>query len=619
MKRHFILLLTIVATCLAASAEVTVSTIDFRPFDSETSVWGSFCSPENDALAVVKPGASSDDEKYFSVTTAAGKPWDGAYIAFSAGNALTVSANKTISKVRIYANSYGSSMVSSSRITATDGTNELTSVNGGYKASGYGFGSSEHGYSEWTPQSETYEVDFSFINTANVQVVEVYIGSDDGEGSGTATFEGEGTAANPFLVSTPAQLAALANGTKHYALANDIDLDGIAWTPIVGFTGQLDGCGYTISNVTIVAGNVGWSDPASTEIGLFGAMGDFSASTVTSVKNLNVSNISITLTEEYNSAAGGIASSAYGVDFENVTIDGLKLTSTFNRTGQFVFYSPRFGGIAGEASNASSLTNCVVKGLDFVDVRGSETGGLVGAAKLATIISDCSVEGSIVTAAAAGSIVGVIPGGQATVVQRCHSNVDIKGYSSIGGIVGEMLSGSVVSCVSEGTVTASASAGGIVGYIDTGEGNASSVNDCLSLVTMTCTAESSRTVHSVAGWTTEDSQYVTSVSDKHIPQGVTNCYALHPFVAKSDLDAATIYIDLDEYYEAHEGKTVTEADITTEFMESLGIGTIMTAVSTPVVSRNSFPETAFDLSGKAVNMNSNRKGIIIYKGKKIIR
>jgi hypothetical protein len=90
-------------------------------------------------------------------------------------------------------------------------------------------------------------------------------------GGDTPTMDGDGSEANPYLISTAAELVALGaevdgGDTKsgvYYALANDIDLDGIAWNPIGAsyksegtdisgsFAGTLDGRGHIISNISV--------------------------------------------------------------------------------------------------------------------------------------------------------------------------------------------------------------------------------------------------------------------------------------------------------------------------------------------------------------------------------
>jgi len=62
---------------------------------------------------------------------------------------------------------------------------------------------------------------------------------------------GDGSAAAPFVISTPEHLNAVRNNlTAHYRLANNITLTG-EWVPIPEFQGTFDGNGRTISGVAI--------------------------------------------------------------------------------------------------------------------------------------------------------------------------------------------------------------------------------------------------------------------------------------------------------------------------------------------------------------------------------
>ncbi|MCL2846030.1 MAG: formylglycine-generating enzyme family protein [Chitinivibrionia bacterium] len=73
---------------------------------------------------------------------------------------------------------------------------------------------------------------------------------------------GDGSAAAPFVISTPEHLNAVRNNlTAHYRLANNIALTG-EWVPIPEFQGTFDGNGRTISGITInnlsADGNLGF-------------------------------------------------------------------------------------------------------------------------------------------------------------------------------------------------------------------------------------------------------------------------------------------------------------------------------------------------------------------------
>ena len=71
---------------------------------------------------------------------------------------------------------------------------------------------------------------------------------------------GSGTSTNPYLISTPQQLAKISyeskmNGNhfnnKYFELTNDIDLGGKYWTPIYHFAGKFDGKNHIIKNMSV--------------------------------------------------------------------------------------------------------------------------------------------------------------------------------------------------------------------------------------------------------------------------------------------------------------------------------------------------------------------------------
>lgn len=78
--------------------------------------------------------------------------------------------------------------------------------------------------------------------------------------------EGNGTYENPYIIDTKGKLIYFSNNTNNglgqlscYELRNDINLEGIEWTPIDFFRGYFNGNGYEISNYRITK-NYKYSD-----------------------------------------------------------------------------------------------------------------------------------------------------------------------------------------------------------------------------------------------------------------------------------------------------------------------------------------------------------------------
>jgi hypothetical protein len=193
--------------------------------------------------------------------------------------------------------------------------------------------------------------------------------------SASENFSGEGTTQRPFLISSEADLARLAEIVNnrdlrgdylaaHYRLTRSLDLDvypwnaGAGWIPIGNsvlnwFRGTFDGGGHVISNMTM--NPVGFS--AGMGLGLFG---DVRGGTI---RNLGLENVSI---NSQGSDIGGVAGVLYdGGLIENVFVTGVIHTS---RQGA--------GGIAGRLDSAGSIRN--VWTTAEVYASGGIAGGIAG-------------------------------------------------------------------------------------------------------------------------------------------------------------------------------------------------------------------------------------------------
>lgn len=205
----------------------------------------------------------------------------------------------------------------------------------------------------------------------------------------TAIFaNGVGTEADPYTIKTENQLKAFANSLNakidytgiHIALDSDIHLTG-TWHPIGGsnylFNGTFDGKGHNISGMTLGTAEASAAlDSENIYIGLFGILGSKST-----VKNVNLTEVSIYTTYEASAYIGGIAGVTQGStsrgDYTGAIIDNCTVVGNLSHIGkkgnQFV------GGIVGmeykgAIINCSSMVNvsCTVISGDL-----AEAGGLV--------------------------------------------------------------------------------------------------------------------------------------------------------------------------------------------------------------------------------------------------
>ncbi len=176
-------------------------------------------------------------------------------------------------------------------------------------------------------------------------------------------------------VNSPAELAGLSAavnaGTTYEGvtvlLTTDMDLEGIAWTPIGinadnRFKGNLDGQGHTISNLSVEA--------ESNRVGLIGCAGG-----TFSVTNLTINNASV-------EATGAVGAFVGWCDGAKVTFDNLTLTGDVKLHGA----NGGVGGILGQNPNGTVYASNIIVNVNegsYVSTEGNEryhdyVGGVFG-------------------------------------------------------------------------------------------------------------------------------------------------------------------------------------------------------------------------------------------------
>lgn len=268
------------------------------------------------------------------------------------------------------------------------------------------------------------------------------------DGTSVESLNGDGTAEYPYVISTAAQLACLAelvNGGKDFKdkyieLNSNIDLNGRPWTPIgkeKSFKGHFNGNGKVIINMTVntIAG-------ANDKAGFFGV-----ASGAT-ISNLILRNGKVSGEIGY-SAALLVAS---GVD---ITVESCKVDGTVKSDAKIVYS----GGLIGAISGKNKISNCEVN----VDCYGTYSGGIIGKGQIDNVITieGCTVRGIVSSGnCTVGGIAGLLMYG-APVISDCVSYADIKcnvtmSDSSVGGLVAEIIhsgsQGTVKNCAVYGDI-----------------------------------------------------------------------------------------------------------------------------------------------------------------------
>lgn len=295
------------------------------------------------------------------------------------------------------------------------------------------------------------------------------------DGSIASAFAGgTGTAKNPYQIATGAQLAYLASSVnsgetyagKNFVLTADIDLNGLPWTPIANtfsdalfggsdyriFAGNLDGQGYTVSNVVIGSK----SAPLESDVfGLFGA-------TEGKISNLHLNTVSIhgiakNVSGYVIGLAGGLIGSASG-SVENCHVTGLNMTMTTPDSGFTAAYW--IGGLVG-ALDTEQIDECSVSGKITEESGKGSIGGLIGelgkASKITYSRADVAlnVKADYYGGADVGGFIGKGNGKSdtETVIRNCYATGNVTGGAYTGGFTGSISGLNIKNCYATGDVS----------------------------------------------------------------------------------------------------------------------------------------------------------------------
>ena len=255
---------------------------------------------------------------------------------------------------------------------------------------------------------------------------------------------GQGTAEDPYLISTAAELTFVShNPTANYRIVAPLDLSDMKWSAalIPIFKGIFDGNDLAISNLHIEGGGY---------LGLFGELGSGAVVTNLHLENaiINGNGLYIGALTGYNN--GGHIQSCTST----VTVSG------YESVGGLVGYN-----LAGTIIDSGSLVSVdggyIVGGL----VGGNNSGSILNCYSTGTIRGEKGVGGLVATN------IGDLPGGHAE-IRNCYSTCDVyASHQFVGGLVGHNgYSGdcSIINCYSAGFVSSSFSGnekflGGLVG------------------------------------------------------------------------------------------------------------------------------------------------------------
>ena len=304
-------------------------------------------------------------------------------------------------------------------------------------------------------------------------------------------------------ISNRAELEAIKNnlsGTYH--LTANIDLAGNEWIPIGDenspFTGNFDGQGYVISNLTI-------TEEGYMYYGLFGYGLAVNYSYEGMIKNVGMSNINISVGRNGDIYVGGI------VGRSNRIITNCYSTGNIAVTNSKYAY---VGGIVGRFNG--SITNCYnIGNITATNSENTYVGGIGGYDFSAT---NCYNTGNMTVSSSNTSFVGGIGGYTGSIV-KCYNSGNIivsSEYAFAGGISGSSIF-SFTDCYNNGDITSSSSersfAGGICGM-----SSDISINNCYN-------------IGNVKSYSKEDNAFASGIIVAHYGGGyaswqIENCYWL---------------------------------------------------------------------------------------------
>ncbi len=334
---------------------------------------------------------------------------------------------------------------------------------------------------------------------------------------------GSGTRADPYLIHNIYQLQAIAgvdhegnslqaseftgnsylygNGdgvnelaeqlSRHYRLANNVIAsitsdwnDGGGFTPIgvgvcnsdntqcdastvarrvvgspVRFSGTFDGANFEISNLAI--------NRKSSYLGLFGEAGDGSV----------IVNLKLTSANIINSATRSNPSAAVKFSHGGLLV-GQMLGGTIDNvhtTGRLVALDYKYaGGVVGSLSPSTNRTipGIITNSMADVDItaNGIEFGGLVGVLGINSLIQASNAKGNVMSAvndnnALLANYVGGLVGISRGYIFASYAKGDVRGFSNVGGLAGNVLGGATTASFATGDVEGIIQVGGLVGQM----------------------------------------------------------------------------------------------------------------------------------------------------------
>ena len=378
-------------------------------------------------------------------------------------------------------------------------------------------------------------------------------GTEVWDGSVAESFAGgKGTKDDPYQIATGSQLAYFAErvnaeeyGEKYagtyFELTEDIDLGGKEWTPIgytvadliMGgheyfvFSGNFDGNGYTIKNLTIGTE----TSPYSGDVcGLFGA-------TSGTIEDVVLENVSINYVGGNHSSGYGFRMGGALVDYSmgdivNCTVIGLDMKA--GSDGSYVALNS-IGGLVGIQDGGTTVSHSRVSGKIEESTKKGNVGGFVGTLAKGSSAKYCGADVSVEVTGngrgiAVGGFVGIGNGvtTDETLIENCYATGNITGAEYAGGFVGNISGLNISNCYAKGDVSNSFVGASFMGTDAASNNYYGTVKNCYATGLVSDISSSA---------------YAFAMQDTMNRSTIQNCYYNIQNTAKNTESAASLTID----------------------------------------------------------------------------
>ena len=283
----------------------------------------------------------------------------------------------------------------------------------------------------------------------------------------------------------------------NYYLTQDIDAsatltwnDGAGFIPIGNtsphFSGSLDGCGYTISDLFI--------DSTADYVGLFGETAN------ASIANLTLTDVSITGVRWVGALAGALVADEAGTIIHNVEVSG-SVTVAGASTGRTLggLVGSVTGGGTADLSDGVFIQECSSSiSVENEGIRDSTIGGFIGEVYFGTI-TNCTSTGAVTGTSASSTeeAGGFIGAGGLFYMNNCHATGAVTSnasYADTGGFIGYDDGDSLYEdCYASGDIIDTCTNGPFVGGFAGETSNGCVMTRCMASGDITATGSTSST------------------------------------------------------------------------------------------------------------------------------